>query len=153
MDHSYYRSVTMGRSWYTGSVTLASRERGRYHHLHTKGKLTLLVGWTEETKQHMRGGGSIDCLVCWLPKYGKIWIDRNQISIANAANARGDLASSSKVYCRFHRCGDFVWRTRTLGGSRVQIPRNQFGLIWSKLGTLPWTLACILVLQIKSSPY
>ncbi len=40
-------------------------------------------------------------------------------------------------------------------GSRVQIPRNQFGLIWDKLNplswTLPWTIACNLVLQIMNS--
>jgi hypothetical protein len=45
----------------------------------------------------------------------------------------------------------------TLDGSRVQIPRNQFGLIWSKLNpwvwTLPWTLVGILILQIISSPF
>jgi hypothetical protein len=42
-------------------------------------------------------------------------------------------------------------------GSWVRILRNQFGHIWSKLN--PWvgpclgTLACILVLQIMSSPF
>jgi len=35
----------------------------------------LLVGETEETKQPVRGG-AIDCLVCRLPTYGKVWIDR-----------------------------------------------------------------------------
>jgi hypothetical protein len=44
----------------------------------------------------------------------------------------------------------------TLDGSRAQFFRNQFDLIWSKLNPLtwilPWTLACILVLQIMSSP-
>jgi hypothetical protein len=43
------------------------------------------------------------------------------------------------------------------GPTRVQIPRNQFGLIWSKfesLGwTLPWTLDWILILQIMSSSF
>jgi hypothetical protein len=63
--------------------------------LHTKGKLILLVGEREETNQPVRGG-SIDCLVCRLPTYGKIWIDRNKISIASADDARGDLASSTK---------------------------------------------------------
>ncbi len=61
-------------------------------------------------------------------------------------------------------------------GFGVQIPRNQFGFIWSKLNpyqfgffeanwiltnldslkqikSLGWTLACILVLQIISSPF
>jgi hypothetical protein len=43
----------------------------------------------------------------------------------------------------------FIW------GSKVQIPRNQFGLIWSKLN--PWFgpclgPACILILQIMNFP-
>jgi hypothetical protein len=43
-------------------------------------------------------------------------------------------------------------------GSRVQFPRSQFGLIWSKLNpccwTVPWSLAWFLVLQIsRSSPF
>jgi hypothetical protein len=42
-------------------------------------------------------------------------------------------------------------------GSGVQIPRNQFGLIWSKIESLSWslhwTLASILVLQIVSYPF
>jgi hypothetical protein len=50
-----------------------------------------------------------------------------------------------------------ILRTTLDDGSRVQIPRNQFGLIWSKIESLSWTLiwilACILILHIMSSPF
>jgi len=57
------------------------------------------------------------------------------------------LESSPSAFCL--RYCEMPWRQclslyilrPTLDGSGVQIPRNQFGLIWSKLNPLSWILA------------
>ncbi len=58
--------------------------------------------------------------------------------------------ASGIVRCRDGSASPHILRP-TLDGSGVQIPRDQFGLIWSKLNPLSWTLVWILALHLDSS--
>jgi hypothetical protein len=48
---------------------------------------------------------------------------------------------TAKEYGVLLKVSTYQSRSHTLDGSRVRIPRNQFGLIWSKSN--PWVGPCL----------